>query len=203
MCRQDENKSSSHVHTGANWNYWLVREKNVFFGVAKSMAIKTCIWDLGNFSGSLVLISCIFYSDWEVKLGPHDLHNFLKQEWFLSVGWLWKASRRWHERGSGEYLIPRTGLLPKEGQRVPCSRPVVLSSGYWPAKKFIQTSQPSIPDCRIVGHSSLACSYLCHVQSTLRFLLWEKEVIKTSSFVTWESAFFPSLLLSGSREFLF
>lgn len=34
------------------------------------MAIKTSIWDLGNFSDSLVLISCIFYSVQEVKLGP-------------------------------------------------------------------------------------------------------------------------------------
>lgn len=34
------------------------------------MAIKTSIWDLGNFSDSLVLISCIFYSDQELKLDP-------------------------------------------------------------------------------------------------------------------------------------
>lgn len=47
-----------------------MREKDEFFGVAKSMAIKTSIWDLGNFSKSLFLISCIFYSDQELKLGP-------------------------------------------------------------------------------------------------------------------------------------
>jgi len=34
------------------------------------MAIKISICDLGNFSESLVLISCIFYSDQELKLGP-------------------------------------------------------------------------------------------------------------------------------------
>lgn len=47
-----------------------MREKDVFFRVAKRMAIKTSIWDLGNFSKSLVLISCIFYSGRELKLGP-------------------------------------------------------------------------------------------------------------------------------------
>lgn len=38
------------------------------------MAIKTSIWHLGNFSDSLVLISCIFYSDQELKLGSLTIY---------------------------------------------------------------------------------------------------------------------------------
>lgn len=44
-------------------NFWFVREEDEFFRVAKSTAIATSIWDLGSFSESLALISCIFYAD--------------------------------------------------------------------------------------------------------------------------------------------
>lgn len=67
-----------------------MREKDVFFRVAKTLAIKTSTWDLWNFSESLVLTSCgFFYSDQKLKLGPLMTYiaSFSKSDSFV-----WSAS---------------------------------------------------------------------------------------------------------------
>lgn len=77
----------SYVNVGANWNFWSVGQKDASFRVPKSMAIKTSVWDLGNFSESLVLISCIFIQTRNLTYrSSHDLHSFLERDWFFCVG---------------------------------------------------------------------------------------------------------------------